>query len=72
MGGLGLEAVGSVSWGGEVPQSDVDLTVLTWHGAVQGKAAVPLLRCLQQTLQRHAGIDYRIVHIGIGTFVDAG
>ena len=61
MTGSSFEVVGNSSRGGEVPQSDLDLTVLIRHGAAEGEAAAGPPRSLQQRLEEQAGIDGAVV-----------
>lgn len=49
--GCSVEVVGSTSWGGDVPQSDLDLVLLTPDQTAEGRRAVELLECLRQRLE---------------------
>jgi len=50
--GCYLEVVGSTSWGGEVPQSDLDLVLCTPQRCLEGREAVAILDELRQVLER--------------------
>lgn len=47
----GVEVVGSTSWGGAVPESDLDLVLLSPSKEAEGQEAVALLRLLRDSLE---------------------
>jgi len=49
--GCQMQVVGSTSWGGDVPQSDLDVVLLTPNGGQIGRKAVGVLRELAKHLQ---------------------
>lgn len=49
--GCRLEVVGSSSWGGDVPQSDLDVVLLTVDGCAVGRQAVEALKDLRSSLE---------------------
>eukprot|EP00928_Gymnodinium_smaydae_P086717 TRINITY_DN71161_c0_g1_i1.p1 TRINITY_DN71161_c0_g1~~TRINITY_DN71161_c0_g1_i1.p1 ORF type:complete len:1045 (-),score=189.53 TRINITY_DN71161_c0_g1_i1:83-3100(-) len=51
LGGCRIEVVGSTSWGGSVPQSDLDLVLFTPSGDATGKKAIELLATLERLAQ---------------------
>jgi len=53
--GCRLEVVGSTSWGGAVPQSDLDLVLMTGREGVEGPEALEILGELKRRLEEQEG-----------------
>jgi len=49
--GCYLEVVGSSSWGGDIPESDLDLVLFTPDGCAVGSKAVDTLKALRSSLR---------------------